>query len=280
MIWSMNLPSRGEFLVVEIKDVKLGSSQVQRIYVGADLVFEKIVDATSPITSIRPIDAINNPTNTYAEAQTVYLDANEMCDTYYTTDGTTPTVASTKYVGGGIPIDKTTTFKYFSVDTSGNTEAVKTTVYTIEVPPPQAPQYPRYIRFIGYGDNVSAATTRLVELKVMHGATNRVLNQLPISGQTKNAGAEVVAVTDGIINHASGTYPIWWTGAGIPTLVYDLLDWYDVSQFVVVMFSSVNDPRQTKFKIDISANNVDWFNVVDYSTNTTSQPESGFTFTV
>ena len=63
-----------------IKDVRLGNIQVDKIYSGADLVFEKTpIDTTAPITSIRPYDAVNNPTNTYTEPQTIYLDVNEMC---------------------------------------------------------------------------------------------------------------------------------------------------------------------------------------------------------
>jgi hypothetical protein len=265
--------------VGEIKDIKFGTVQVNKLYIGNDLIFEKVTDTTAPITTPRPIDAVNNPTNTYDAPQTVYLDVNEMCDTYYTTNGTTPTTASTKYVGGGIAIDTTTTLKYFSVDLAGNTEAVKTTIYTINTTP-QAPQFPRYIRYIGYGDNVSGATTRLVELKAMHGVTNLLLNKLPISGEAVSTGASIGVATDGIINHGSGTYPIWWNGVGIPTLVYDLLDWYDVSQMIVVMYSPTTDPRQTKFKIDVSADNVNWFNIIDYSTNTTPQPDVGFTFTI
>ena len=34
-------------------------------------------------------------------------------------------------IGGGFWVGETTTIKYFSVDSSGNAEAVKTTVYTI-----------------------------------------------------------------------------------------------------------------------------------------------------
>jgi hypothetical protein len=262
-----------------INDVRLGTTPIGKIYIGTDVVFEKAIDTTAPITTIRPVDAVNNPTNTYTSAQTIYFDVNEMCDTYYTLDGSTPTTASTHYEGGGVLIDATTTVKYFSVDESGNAETVKSLTYTISAP--TIPAYPRYIRFIGYGDNVSAGTTRLVEFKAMFGATNLLLNKLPMAGyKAVDTGNTIDKATDGIINHASGTYPIWWSGAGIPTLVYDLLDWYDVSQIVVVMYSTVGDPRQTKFKVDVSADNVNWFNVVDYTGNTTPQPEAGFTFTV
>jgi hypothetical protein len=133
----MNLLSKGAFLMAEIKDVRLGTGQVNKIYCGTDLVFEKILDTTAPITTPRPLDLVNNPTNTYDAPQTVYLDVNEMCDTYYTLDGGEPTTASAKYVGDGIYMDATKVLKYFSVDLAGNAEAVKTTTYNInavEVP--------------------------------------------------------------------------------------------------------------------------------------------------
>src|SRR3982751_4831826 len=176
--------------MVQIQDVRLGSVQVDKILIGTDVVFEKTpTDTTPPITSIRPYDAVNNPTNTYSTEQTVYLDTNEMADTYYTLDGGTPTTASAHYEGGGILIDTTATIKYFSIYQSGNAETVKSLTYTIETPTePTIPAFPRYIRFIGYGDNLSAGTTRLVELQVMYGATNLLLGKLPISGEAVSTG--------------------------------------------------------------------------------------------
>ena len=99
---------------------------------------------------------------------------------------------------------------------------MKSLTYTINTQP-TIPAYPRYFRFIGYGDNVSAATTRLVELQVMYGATNLLLNKLPISGEAVSTGGTIDKVTDGDTTMAG--YPIWWNGAGIPTLTYDLGDY-------------------------------------------------------
>ena len=85
-------------------------------------------DTTAPVTTISPAGG------TYTSAQSVTLTANETANTYYTVDGTNPTTSSTKYTGP-ITISTSKTLKYFSVDTAGNAEAVKTATYTIETSP-------------------------------------------------------------------------------------------------------------------------------------------------
>ncbi|WP_255298463.1 extracellular catalytic domain type 1 short-chain-length polyhydroxyalkanoate depolymerase [Brevibacillus dissolubilis] len=81
-------------------------------------------DTTAPVTTASPAGG------TYTSAVSVSLTANENATTYYTTNGTTPTTGSTSYTGP-ISISTNTTLKYFSVDTAGNAEAVKTQTYTI-----------------------------------------------------------------------------------------------------------------------------------------------------
>lgn len=82
-------------------------------------------DTTAPITTASPA------AGTYTTAQNVTLTVNETATTYYTTNGTTPTTSSTVY-SAPIAIAVTTTLKYFSRDTAGNSEAVKTGLYTID----------------------------------------------------------------------------------------------------------------------------------------------------
>jgi len=84
------------------------------------------VDKVKPVTTASPV------AGTYTTAQSVTLTANEPATTFYTTNGTTPTTSSTVY-SAPINIATTTTLKYFSKDTAGNSETVKTGLYTITV---------------------------------------------------------------------------------------------------------------------------------------------------
>ena len=136
----------------------------------------------------------------------------------------------------------------------------------------------RYVRVQGYGDNTST-TTRIVELEAMEGATNRLLNKLPMAGYPAPNGGTIGVATNGAIVHAAG-YPLWWSGAGIPILTYDLGAAYPIDFIRYVGYSKTTDPRQTKFKLWVSTNNVDYLLVTDQSLNTTPQPEAGFAYAV
>ena len=87
-------------------------------------------DNAAPVTTASPVGG------TYTTIQMVTLSCSDGtgsgCDqTYYTTDGTPPTIASAVYAGP-IPISATTTLRYFSRDRAGNQEAVKTQTYTVD----------------------------------------------------------------------------------------------------------------------------------------------------
>jgi FtsP/CotA-like multicopper oxidase with cupredoxin domain len=106
------------------------------------------LDSTPPITSSGPIPG------TYTSLPlSVTLTANEPATIYYTTDGTTPTTASTVYTSP-IPIsmDVVTTIKYFGVDTTGNVEAIKTGTWNAILPDGN----------LGYGGTVNDAYKALM----------------------------------------------------------------------------------------------------------------------
>ncbi|MGB8259281.1 MAG: chitobiase/beta-hexosaminidase C-terminal domain-containing protein [Terracidiphilus sp.] len=71
----------------------------------------------------------------YWTPQFVYLtDATTGATIYYTVDGSTPTSKSNPYLGGGVPIAKTTTLKAIAVATGDLTSAVASGLYTINDP--------------------------------------------------------------------------------------------------------------------------------------------------
>jgi|tagenome__1003787_1003787.scaffolds.fasta_scaffold20981499_3 hypothetical protein len=110
----------------EIKNVKLGNTQVDKIYVGENLNFiYEAPDLTAPITTPYP-----DPTVTYNAGREIYFEVNETCYTYYTLDGTPVTENSTLYTAP-IVLNADTTINYFSVDLAGNAEIPKTVDYTI-----------------------------------------------------------------------------------------------------------------------------------------------------
>jgi hypothetical protein len=67
---------------------------------------------------------------TFDAAQTVNLTSNEPATIYYTLDGSIPTTDSLVY-GAPLVISATTTLQYFSVDSAGHAEAVKSATFVI-----------------------------------------------------------------------------------------------------------------------------------------------------
>jgi hypothetical protein len=139
----------------------------------------------------------------------------------------------------------------------------------------------RYVRFQGFGDQTAVGTTRLVEFQAIGGGTNYLLNKLPISGEPVDYGGPISAVTDGSVNYGSGTYPLWWSGTGIPTLTYDLGADVVLDTMKVWMYTVSYDPRQTRFKLFASKDNIEWTLVKDHSANTVAQDATnGWSFPV
>ncbi|MBM7702450.1 PHB depolymerase family esterase [Metabacillus iocasae] len=84
-------------------------------------------DITPPVTSASPAGG------TYTNPVNVTLSVNEEATIYYTVDGRTPTTSSAIY-SEPISIAKNTRLTFFSVDSKGNQESIKSETYTISAP--------------------------------------------------------------------------------------------------------------------------------------------------
>jgi FtsP/CotA-like multicopper oxidase with cupredoxin domain len=83
------------------------------------------LDTTPPVTTAGPIAGVYS-----LVPVSVTLTTNEQAIIYYTTDGSAPTMASTRYMAP-ISIAVTTTLKYFAIDAAGNIEAVNSGTWTV-----------------------------------------------------------------------------------------------------------------------------------------------------
>lgn len=92
------------------------------------------VESTTPVTPTVADPVFNPAAGTYDAVQSVTITcATEGAKIYYTTNLSTPTVASTLYEGP-ITVDETTTIKAIAVKEGYNSSNVITTVYTIDIP--------------------------------------------------------------------------------------------------------------------------------------------------
>lgn len=90
------------------------------------------VDTTAPTTTD------NTDANWHTSAVTITLTCNDSggtacANTYYTTDGSTPTTGSTQGNSVNLSSDGQYTIKYFSTDTAGNSESVRTATNTVKI---------------------------------------------------------------------------------------------------------------------------------------------------
>ena len=94
----------------------------------------------TPADTLAPVLAVSPAAGSYSSTQSVTLSATDDTDLapsiYYTTDGTTPTTASTKFTGSAISVadigaEVDMTIKAIAVDAAGNKSAVASYAYSI-----------------------------------------------------------------------------------------------------------------------------------------------------
>ena len=105
---------------------------------GASAFAPNMDELFEPADTTPPTVAAAPPGGSFAAPQSVTLtavDNNPTSSIYFTTNGSTPTSASTRYTAP-IGIATTTTLKYIAIDAAGNVSAVRSETYTIASAPP------------------------------------------------------------------------------------------------------------------------------------------------
>lgn len=126
-----SLPNNGSGLTIKfpaktVSSVRLNITSVSTGTTNAGLAeFEAYLgaDTVAPVVTAAP------PGGTYAVGQSITLTANETSTIYYTTNGSTPTTASSKYTAP-LTLSGPLTLKYFAVDSANNASAVVTQTYS------------------------------------------------------------------------------------------------------------------------------------------------------
>ncbi len=102
---------------------------------GSSFTTQTTPDTTPPTTAAVPPGGYYNATQNVALSCTDNAGGTGCGATYYTVDGATPTVLSTRYTAP-VAIASSATLRFFSVDVQGNAEAPKQEPYVIDKVPP------------------------------------------------------------------------------------------------------------------------------------------------
>jgi len=105
---------------------------------------------------------------------------------YYTTDGWTPTAASTRYTGP-ITIDSTTTLQAIAISPYGGRSRVATAVYTLNGVPPTAP----VVQTVVTAPNPAAEPTAAAKLLLARGTAVPLVFTSDVSSKTADVGDRI-----------------------------------------------------------------------------------------
>ena len=161
------------------------------------------------------------PWGSYSTPQSVTLaDATPGVTIYYTTNGSTPTTASTPYTGA-IPLSTTTTINTMAAGNGYSTSPVATATYTFTAAAPTFPLASWVIYSTPQSVTLADATTGVTIYYTTDGSTpttasKQYMGPIPVSTTTTikaiavggGYGASAVAVTTYTLNAAVPTFPL------------------------------------------------------------------------
>ena len=143
--------------------------------------------AAKPKFSVKP--------GAYSSAVTLKMkDSTRGAVIYYTTDGWTPTAASTRYMGP-ITIDSTTTLQAIAISPYGGRSRVATAVYTLHGVPPTAPVAQTVVAAPNASPNAvsnsAAASSALAKLLLARGTAVPFVFASDVNSKTAEVGDKI-----------------------------------------------------------------------------------------
>jgi hypothetical protein len=131
-------------------------------------------------------------TGTYSSPVTVTITSDRKAAIYYTTDGWTPTAASTRYVGP-ITIDSTTSLQAIAISQHGSRSRVTEAVYTLNGGMPPNAQAVTSIPTPtpGVASNAATAASASAKLLIVQGTAVPLVFASNINSKTARAGDKI-----------------------------------------------------------------------------------------
>lgn len=198
--------------VTNIAPAGLGQHLVEASY-GGDSLYNTSVSTTTSLagTLFVATPALTPAAGTYASAQKVTItDATKGAVILYTTNGTTPTTASTKYTGP-ITVPASETIEAMAVETGYGNSKVASAKYAIAAAPPVLTPAPGT-----YASAQKVTLTDATKGATMYYTTN---GATPTATSTKYTGAITVSATETVKAIAAAT---GYANSGVSSATYTI----------------------------------------------------------